>query len=80
MNWPQLSLEEDFLQQKIRQRYCLHFRSLCCVLGQYSLRVFLVHPGVKMVNYQRTVMEAWQKMLVKEGGGGEGRGGYSAVD
>lgn len=38
----------------------------------YSLRVFLVHPGVKMVNYQRTVMEAWQKMLEKEGGGGEG--------
>ena len=37
----------------------------------YSLRVFLVHPGVKMVNYQRTVMEAWQKMLEKEGGGGE---------
>ena len=30
-----------------------------------------------MVNYQRTVMEAWQKMLEKEGGGG---GGYSAVD
>ena len=24
-----------------------------------------------MVNYQRTVMEAWQKMLEKEGGGGE---------
>ena len=38
----------------------------------YSLRVFLVHPGVKMVNYQRTVMEAWKKMLEKEGGGGEG--------
>lgn len=32
-----------------------------------------------MVNYQRTVMEAWQKMLEKEGGGG-GRGGYSSVD
>ena len=44
----------------------------------YSLRVFLIHPGVKMVNYQRTVMETWQKMLEKEGGGG--RGGYSAVD
>ena len=27
-----------------------------------------------MVNYQRTVMEAWQKMLVKEGGGGGERG------
>ena len=25
-----------------------------------------------MVNYQRTVMEAWKKMLEKEGGGGEG--------
>ena len=35
-----------------------------------------------MVNYQRTVMEAWQKMLEKGGGGGKGRerGGYSAVD
>ena len=32
-----------------------------------------------MVNYQRTVMEAWQKMLEK-GGGGRERGGYSAVD
>ena len=31
-----------------------------------------------MVNYQRTVMEAWQTMLEKEGGGE--RGGYSAVD
>ena len=28
-----------------------------------------------MVNYQRTVMEAWQKMLEKErGGGGGGEG------
>ena len=25
-----------------------------------------------MVNYQRTVMEAWQKMLEKEGGGERG--------
>ena len=27
-----------------------------------------------MVNYQRTVMEAWQKMLEKERGGGGGEG------
>lgn len=33
-----------------------------------------------MVNYQRTVMEAWQKMLEKGGGEGRERGGYSAVD
>ena len=28
-----------------------------------------------MVNYQRTVMETWQKMLEKEGGGGGGKRG-----